>query len=539
MERSKLFFSHNKEINLTLPHSILYPFLPFPQNLQMLQQLVDTFFALWLDILHIYIRVSAFLQAILVVASDLSQRDNLHRQYAAKVVPDSPTMTVVRRRRQQKPQKAPVAKPQTVNYINELPNEILLAIFEMAKPTDLPRCTVVCRRWHVLVTPILWRAPVLIRPVCCLPPSKTTCRHPLQKGMDAFVDYQYRAYSNTSCPSSSSVWSPSSALLSKDGFCEPARLSGCQQTIASDSFPIHLEKYGTAVRKLVLPPKYTTDCSVRQIVTYCPNITHLVLDGCIHITDITLLLLAKCQTIESLSIRYCNLVTDTGLLYLSSLPRLQELYVTGLNRISCDGVTRLAPLRCLDVSECSGVTAVRELVRSCGTALTHLSIARLNVKDLESIVEFCPNLVYLNARRSCSHRAWRSDDSLIELIESFQRYTDITLSHYYRRRISAKQQAELQDQQVFDNLVSGLSKLKYIDVTLWNGLMDHKVQQTLHRHGQLAGIAVAGCRNLSCRAFGCKCRTARHGKSTVFNVGGSSSRAITVKGLNHSGCKHI
>ncbi|KAI9310628.1 hypothetical protein BX666DRAFT_2005455 [Dichotomocladium elegans] len=305
--------------------------------------------------------------------------------------------------------------------VSQLPNELLTEIFELAGARHLFHATLVNRRWHHLVTPILWRAPVLSGPVCCLPP---------------FVKEGHIMY------------------------CDPVR--------ASDSFPVHLPKYGMAVRSLVLPPLHTTDCSVLHIARYCPNLTHIVLDDCKRITTFSMYLLSQhCSRLEAVSVSRCTLVDNTGLGQLQRLERLSSVRLAGLREITDEGVIALAkavPLTELDVSDCSGIKCLDELAKTCGDRLTRLGMARQPLTALRTIVKHCPNLQHLNVARKSM-----ADRRLSYLVDSLRDH-DIRLSPLGTtlvRRHRALEKAHHVDQDNLDTILKGLSKLEYLDVTNW------------------------------------------------------------------------
>ncbi|KAI8144541.1 hypothetical protein BJV82DRAFT_607653 [Fennellomyces sp. T-0311] len=347
------------------------------------------------------------------------------------------------------------------NYIDALPNEILTVVFEMAgSPSDLYQCTVVSHRWHSLVTPILWRAPVLTGPVCCFPPF---------------------------------VISPSSS--SPCDYC-------CDR---SDTFPIHLAKYGTAIRKLAMPPQHTTDCSMAHIARSCPNLNELVLDNCKRVSSLGLLFLTRhCRRLELISLNRCVLVDDMGISYLETQQKLKTVRIAGLKHVTSPAVTRLAQalphLRSLDVSDCTGVTEVRELMRACGTTLTHLNVARLPSLDTDTIVQHCPLLEHLVVAR----KQRRSERQLNDLIDQLERHNigltrlgaSLVRRHRARRRQQQKQDPHEIDQTNFLHLVKGLKHLKYLDVSNWDGLDDGLVKDAITGH-KITHVRLSGCRHVT------------------------------------------
>ncbi|KAI9495558.1 hypothetical protein BDB00DRAFT_813808 [Zychaea mexicana] len=425
----------------------------------------------------------------------LQQRYHHYRSSTATT--ETATATVRRRRRLAALHKHHSQKHQQPNHIDTLPNEILTVVFEMtASPRHLYQCTLVSHRWHALVTPILWRAPVLTGPVCCFPPfvknstltTTTPCDH-------------YHSSPHSSSPS---------------------------LVLADSTFPIHLAKYGSAIRKLVLPPQHTTDCSMAHISRSCPNLQDLCVDGCKRVSNLGLLFLTRhCRKLERLSMNRCILIDDQGLSYLtSSQQKLAEIHMAGLKQVTSRGVTQLAQglphLHALDVSDCTGVTEVRELMRACGTKLTYLQLNRLSsslltnnnannnnnndVTDL--IVQHCPNITHLGiARRKLkrvSSSSMATDRQLNDLIDSLERHNivltrlgaNLMRRHRQRRRYQQKHDVHELDQQQFLQLVRGLKHLQYLDVSNWDVLEDDWVKNAVTGL-KITHVRLSGCRHVT------------------------------------------
>ncbi|KAI7850423.1 hypothetical protein BDC45DRAFT_518272 [Circinella umbellata] len=389
-------------------------------------------------------------------------------------------------------------KQQRTNYINNLPNEILTVVFEMtSSPQHLYQCTLVNHRWHALVTPILWRAPVLTGPVCCFPLFMKSSNTPP-------CDYMY---CQSTPKTSSSVPSDNNA----DN---------------NNTFPIHLAKYGSAIRTLILPPQHTTDCSMAHIARSCPNLQDLTLDGCKRVSNLGLLFLTRhVSKLERLSVNRCILIDDQGISYLNTQHKLSVLSIAGLKQVSSPGLTRLIQqlpyLHALDISDCSGLSTrtatnssnnnndLQELIRACGNKMTYMQLNRITALNnnnnnsmtmmiLDCIIESCPNIQHLGVARKQKRS---SDRQLNDLIDSLERHhigltrlgANLVRRHRQRQRQRQKHvDAHVIDQQNFLHLIGGLKHLQYLDVSNWNSLEGDWIKEAVASH-KITNVQLSGC----------------------------------------------
>lgn len=383
------------------------------------KMLLQLLVALCFFVLRTSVRVSAFIQAVTDVAAQ------------------PPTPPLARASRFGRPSNRPSAaqcvpaKP----YINALPNEILTIVFKMIyRDKDLFNCMTVCQRWQVLVTPVLWKAPFPARGVCCCSSSP--------RNRELLLSHKW-----------TSLWSTS-------------HKNNSQEHRLSASFPVHIAKYGTSIRRLTMAPRYTSDCSVRHIAEHCPNLKRISLENCKQITDISLLWLSTgCERLESIKLTHCTQITDKGLLYLSRLTRLSNIELGGCYRITTRGVLNLVRgrpdgWRALDLTACTGIKSVEGIVRECGASLAYLAMADIPFREetIQAIVDHCPQLLVLKIPVRSSFfwtpgflhylRRFRNNPSISDDLEKF-------VSHARRYQV------------MYKRLVGGLADLEYLDADGW------------------------------------------------------------------------
>ncbi|KAI7867295.1 hypothetical protein BDF14DRAFT_1805016 [Spinellus fusiger] len=466
--------------------------------------------------IHAWIHVSATITAIIRVSSAVTQK-----QPYEHIMP--------RRHSLHSKRNYSITKKQSTS-IRRLPNEVLMVVFEMlavGRKRDLLNCTLVSKLWHDLVTPVLWRAPVPRQPICCLP--------------------QFMSLGTTT--RSHSKPSHHCSLATNDRHHETTshRLG--------NTFPIYLTKYGHAIRSLNLSnaAAHLTDCSVRHIVRYCPNLISIQLANCRHITNESLKFLARsvcAPHLRVLNIQNCLQISDSGLNFLAAeCSSLETLQLGGCVRISNQGVTHLIKassrtLRRLCLSDCSRVTGttIYQIAKLCRTRLEWLDIARIGTvqhADLVGLLKYCPNLTRLNLARSKSillrqlqeqrqeqrrHQYRRhsneEDDFILslmespvnpldELIEMLRRYNiQPTLTSFFshNQRYENQYQRLVKQDDVSDVtlelIITQLPRLAHLDLSHWTCLTDTAIC-ILSKHGSaLTHLNLSGCKNITYRMFG-------------------------------------
>ncbi|CAO0790630.1 unnamed protein product [Mucor circinelloides] len=326
-----------------------------------------SYIASWIDfILYLYIHITSTINAVIVVAN---KKDH-HRQSSAEEI-------VLRNRRrnphpmqpQQRNQRCAPSSKRPV--FDKIPNEILIIMFESMNTADLFHCSTVSKHWNDLAIPILWRSPTPNKPIIsCLPSF-------------AAMDKKHRIKHSH------------------------------QESHLSPGFPLHISRYGHAVRSLDLSQiaPHVTDCTIRHIVRCCPQLTSLNLSHCRLITNEGLYYLSRATRIANqlkvLNLQNCRQITDAGLNHLTAQCHgLQTLHLGACPRITNDGIISLVTasgntIRRLRLNDCSHMTGstLHAIARLCGPRLEWLDIARTKAirhTDLENLVQSCPNLTRLN-----------------------------------------------------------------------------------------------------------------------------------------------
>lgn len=327
-----------------------------------------SYVASWIDfILCVYIHITSTVNAMILVAN----KKDPHQQFSATEEAAAPR----NRRRNLRPMQPSLAqRNQRLSRrpaFDKIPNEILILMFESMDAADLFHCSTVSKHWNDLAIPILWRSPIPIKPILsCLPSF-------------AAMDKKHRIKHSH------------------------------QESHLSPGFPLHMARYGHAVKSLDLSQiaPHVTDCTIRHIVRCCPQLVSLNLSHCRLITNEGLQYLGRATRIASqlqvLSLQNCRQITDAGLSHLTAqCHNLQTLHLGACPRITNDGIISLvtasgSTIRRLRLSDCSHMTGstLHAIARLCGPRLEWLDIARTKAirhTDLEDLVQHCPNLCRLN-----------------------------------------------------------------------------------------------------------------------------------------------
>ncbi|CEP19253.1 hypothetical protein [Parasitella parasitica] len=384
---------------------------------------------------------------------------------------------------------------------DKIPNEILLIMFESMNAADLFHCSTVSRRWNGLAIPVLWRSPVPIKPILsCLPSF-------------AAMDKKHRIKHSH------------------------------QKSHLSPGFPIHISRYGHAVKSLDLSQiaTHVTDCTIRHIVRSCPKLTSLNLSHCRLVTNDALYYLSRAPHIASqlqvLSLQNCRQITDAGLSHLEGhCHALQTLHLGACPRITSNGiiglVTASAPtIRRLRLSDCSHMTGstLHAIALLCGPRLEWLDIARTKAikhTDLVDLVHNCPNLTRLNVsmkkpkplselrdqlrtreRLFHSHQNERGQrhmdgavnplHELIDLLNQFGIQADLTENSAQHRQLILDQQRvrDLVCSSTVESIILNLKKLEHLNLSHWNNLSDRTMHMISVHAQRLNYLNLTGCDN--------------------------------------------
>jgi hypothetical protein len=422
----------------------------------------------WIDFfIYIYIHIKATIRAVIFVANQ--------------------TNTDTLKKKRVRTKNALIRTKTSYNPVfQKIPNEILIVIFRNMNTEDLYHCSTVSRRWNQLSRPILWKSPVPNRPILsCLPTF-------------AAIDKKHNVVHQH------------------------------QKSHYSPGFPIHLTKYGHAIKSIDLSriAPHVTDCTVRHIIRSCPHLTSLNLSDCRLVTDEALAGLGR--SLQVLILQNCRQLTDIGLNYLANTCHsLEALHLDGCHRITDEGIIKLVTasgnsIRRLRLSDCSRVTGLtlQAVARLCGPRLVWLDIARTKAirhSDLDFLVRHCPNISRLNVsmkkpklldqwhRRRTRHQ---EEEDLEQLMDSNPLNELIDLLHQFNIQPTLSQSAahSLMEQQrsrdpvsvyTVESIVTNLKKLEYLKLSHWSCLDDTAVQ-LLSVHSQcLAYLNLNGCQNVT------------------------------------------
>ncbi|ORX59647.1 RNI-like protein [Hesseltinella vesiculosa] len=483
-----------------------------------------SFFVLWIDtIVKNYIRVKATLDAIVFVAQE---------QPAAQT--------------KRQPQSA--MRRSSYNYtspslVDQLPLVVLRRIFDNLGNPALLECMVVCKRWHRLVTPILWTHPTFDRPNLQFSPT------PSQSYTKQELHQRRRCISTANQPRPDQ--SVSSPLLPRQPQQRRRRyqsnnLGGDRPTtVRRRSVPDALAvlakpDYGDAVQSLSLEPLsgQLTDDLLLFVLQNCPRLTSLNLTHCNRITSQGFhhLAHAPCAPyLVQLTLAGCATLEDHDLITLSaSCHRLEKINVSGCSRITEDGVRALVSaarhyLRYINMRDCLRVSGhvLQDLAVLCGNHLLGVDATRICSivhADIQALVHHCPQLEQLYVGRSRSplvcqlqHRM-RQDQatpkerkqrpvstsmlnkpealaSLVQVIQQRERKQRLrnlsqpTASPFTKPRDDDQQQDV--SQATVELIIRHLTRLKAIDLSHWSCLTDQLVRR-LWQHGRLQHVGLEG-----------------------------------------------
>ncbi|XP_064190268.1 F-box/LRR-repeat protein 5 [Anguilla rostrata] len=198
-----------------------------------------------------------------------------------------------------------------------LPPEVLLKVFRYLSPEDLCHCGQVCTSWsHLAKTGSLWKHlyPVRwARGQHCRGPPEDQEQEPDAEWVQSRED-EGRAYQE---------WDEDADIDESEGALEDSPAIGAiqrEKKVLNGIIQNLLPAVGPSVRSIVLAYSVALSSKmVRQILSLCPNLTHLDLTQ----TDITdsafdsWACLGACQTLEHLDLSGCAKITDLTLKRLS------------------------------------------------------------------------------------------------------------------------------------------------------------------------------------------------------------------------------
>ena len=457
----------------------------------------------WIEFfIHIYIHVTATINAIVFVA----KRDTKYPGTAQDIILKQ------RHTRSTKQPSAPLRrmpnreKQPTKSIFDSIPNEILIIMFENMDQNDLYHCSTVKKRWNDLLTPILWRSPVPTRSILNCSPTYSR------------MDKQSHQH---------------------------------QKMHISPGFPLHLSRYGHAVKSLDLSliAPHVTDCTLRHIMRFCPHLTSLNLSNCRLITNEGL----RCFSgsgLHVLALQNCRQITDTGLSNLNC-HRLEMVHLGSCNRVSDNGIIALVTasgntIRRINLSDCIRVTgsSLHKIAMLCGPRLEWLDISRTKAIQhsvLEHLVTHCPNISRLNVsikkrktiqelrsqlsltRRQLStiHNGEDLDESdaenppnidsdiinplheLIDLLSQFNIQPNLTDSSAQHQQMLLSQQRgkDPVSNRTIELMAIHLKKLEHLNISYWTCLNDKAIHMlTAHSHC-LTYLNLIGCQRVTKKAL--------------------------------------
>ncbi|CAO3587510.1 unnamed protein product [Absidia cylindrospora] len=361
---------------------------------------IISFLVVWVDfIARIYLRVKATFDAVVYIAQSPTQQKYYsrrphyqHHQRNQSIADHHISSNPIH--------VGPKFTPSSAIPIQHLPTEVFQLVLLNGTKNDLFHCTMVCQRWHRLVTPLLWKDPSF--PLSSLPVVGNA--HPSSLSYDTIPSTSSR---RTHHHRRRQFTSSSAPPLSRDGKDLPKIIPS-----------LRLPKYGHAIQTLRLGSisQQLTDDLLLYITQMCPSLTALDLSHCQHITSLGYQHLARSQCASSLI--QLNLttgvhLTDASLVSLSmKCDSLEIIHLAGCHRITQTGVRSLVTksqqtLRYINIKDCVKVSGhiLQDLAALCGPRLLGVDATRICSilhSDIEILVRHCPYLeqLYIGQNKS-------------------------------------------------------------------------------------------------------------------------------------------
>lgn len=383
---------------------------------------IISFLVVWTDyIVRTYIRIKAAFDAVVYVAqSPITPRPHqrkpsvscespkLHRASSPTALHANTTCSTFK-------------TTPTAALIHRLPDEVLQVMFlNGSNSSDLVQYTLVCQRWHRLVTPLLWKAPILPPPL----PGPVGANYTPSEPHDPTAPPPRSRHQHHRRTSST--------------FSRNGRLPLPPSSLPTTMKWFRIPKYGRAVQTLRLGSiaEQVTDDLLQFITQHCPNLIVLDLSHCHHISSTGYQHLARSRCTSSLlqlNLSYGTQLTDSALVSLSMrCDSLEIIHLAGCRQITRMGIRSLAAasrqsLQYINMKDCINVSGhiLQDLAILCGPRLVGVDATRICSvlhSDIKALVQHCPRLeqLYIGQNKS------RLLCQLQQRIRDEQQHDDIT-----------------------------------------------------------------------------------------------------------------
>jgi hypothetical protein len=134
-------------------------------------------------------------------------------------------------------------------------------------------------------------------------------------------------------------------------------------------------------------------------VNYGPDLVNLNLDCCTVFSANLANIAERCQLIENLTLSDTEVGKEFSLsdmTLIASLPRLKSLELVPGCRVAVGAVSALKRVRCLKHLKIGWIEGMSDVLRVIGRTLIHLDVYWLSYDEIDGIIEYCPNLQYLD-----------------------------------------------------------------------------------------------------------------------------------------------
>jgi hypothetical protein len=375
----------------------------------------------------------------------------------------------------------------------ETPHDIAVKVFEQLHRHDLYRSSLVCRKWHQTITPLLWRNPRFYY------------------RLDRQLSDKYSAPIST-------MWSVTSGSRG-NAYIIHQTLDVTEYRHGYNSqLPFRFRPFGQYVRSLSFEyrERLVTDKTLADIAEYCPSLQNLSLRGCRNITDNGLRYLTRGKlrhSLRSINLSGCNKITDYGLALVSKLcVHLQTISLDGCIRISNAGIIVLlksfalsrwpgsfrSKLQDISYRRCTNMssTTIQYMARTCGPSLLKLDLATsgtIGDSEIKAISDYCINLQHLNLARKKISIAVTGND--IDRVHTLLQSAQPSLSEATVPEINTVAKKNEITDETIDYMVRRLD-LVHLDLSNILSLSNQSVINISHHCNSLATIVLIGCNSI-------------------------------------------
>ncbi|KAK4198883.1 putative SCF E3 ubiquitin ligase complex F-box protein [Triangularia verruculosa] len=394
--------------------------------------------------------------------------------------------------------------------INQLPNEILIAIFsKLSSLHDVFNVMMTCRRWARNAVDILWH-----RPSCTTWGKHEQICHTLSRESQAFPYKDFIKRLNLACLHDS-VNDGSIVPLASCTRVERLTLTNCAKITDTGLIPL-IANNSHLLALDVSNDNQITEASIYAIAQHCKRLQGLNISGCHKVSPESMITLAEnCRFLKRLKLNDCQQLTNEAVLaFAEHCPNILEIDLHQCKLIGNEPVTALIEkgqaLRELRLVNCDLIddNAFLSLPDKTFENLRILDLTscdKLTDRAVQKIIQVAPrlrNLVFAKCRQL-------TDDALYAIAGLGKNLHFLHLGHCH----------QITDEAV-KKLVAECNRIRYIDLGCCTHLTDDSVMKlaTLPKLKRIGLVKCAQITDASIIALANANRRARLRKDTHGNV---------------------